>query len=133
MNGKRTLSPRRPLWLAGALMLVLGSGGCGSTATTADLADGRKALQTALDAWKGGQTPDALAKSTPSIHVADGDWKSGLLLQSYKADDEGKLVGTDLNYAVVLELKNDKGKVTSKKAVYAVSTHPQLLVLRQDD
>jgi len=134
LNGTTIPSPLRPWRLAAVLILALGTAGCGGPAATpADPADGRKALQAALDAWKGGEKPDALAQRTPSIHVSDGDWKSGLLLESYKADDEGKLIGSDLNYTVVLELKNAKGKASKKTAVYAVSTHPQLLVLRQDD
>jgi hypothetical protein len=133
LNGKRTHSPRRQPWLAGVLILAVGSAGCGSSATPADQAEGGKALQTALDAWKGGKTPDELAKQEPSIHVADSDWKSGLVLKDYKTDGEGKLIGADLNYSVVLELRDAKGKAKTKKAVYAVSTHPQILVLRQDD
>jgi hypothetical protein len=132
LNGTRTFSPRRSFRLAGVLILF-GAVGCGTSATPADSTDGRKALQAALDAWKGGEKPDALAQRTPSIHVADGDWNSGLTLRSYEAGSEGKLVGSDLNYTVVLELKDAKGKVSKKNAVYAVSTHPKLLVLRQDD
>jgi hypothetical protein len=85
-----------------------------------------------LEAWKGGETPAALARRTPPIHVSDGDWMTGLRLQGYQADDGGKLVGSDVNFNVVLELKTAKGKVVKKDAVYAVTTHPQLLVLRQD-
>jgi hypothetical protein len=112
--------------------MVLGCGGCGQSASPSDQVEGRKALQAVLDAWKAGEKPDALARRTPPIHVSDGDWMSGLRLQSYKADDDGKLVGSDVNYNVVLELKTAKGKVVKKNAVYAVTTHPQLLVLRQD-
>lgn len=133
MNEKRTALLRRAVALAFATCLALGGAGCGSSGTPADPDDGRKALLAALDAWKGGEKPDALAHRTPSIHVADGDWSSGLLLQDYKPDDEGRHVGSDLSYQVVLELKNAKGKVVKKTAVYAVSTQPQLLVLRQDD
>ncbi len=97
-----------------------------------DPVEGRAVLQTVLDAWKEGQTPEALAKRTPSIHVSDGDWMTGLRLQSYEADADGRLIGSDVNYNVVLELKTAKGKVIKKTAVYAVTTHPQLLVLRQD-
>jgi hypothetical protein len=132
LNPKPTFSPRRSWRLAGVVILALGAAGCGTSASPADRADGGKALQAALDAWKGGKTPGDLEKQTPSIHVSDGDWKSGYALESYKAD-EGKLVGADLNYAVVLEMKDPKGKATTKNVVYAVSTHPQLLVLRQDD
>jgi hypothetical protein len=122
----------RPPWPTGLLVLALVCAGCGQSGPS-DPTEGRKALLAALDAWKGGETPDALAKRNPSIHVSDGDWKSGLRLQTYRADDEGKLVGSDVNYSVALELKNARGKVTKKTAVYAVTTHPQVLVHRQDD
>lgn len=113
-------------------MLTLACAGCGASAPPSDPAEGRKTLQTVLDAWKGGEKPDALAQRTPPIHVTDGDWMSGLRLQSYEANDEGKLVGTDVNYNVVLELKTAKGKTVKRNAVYAVTTRPQLLVQRQD-
>jgi hypothetical protein len=134
MNRKTTTPTRRPSWPAGGvLMLLLCCGGCGQSASPSDPAEGRKALQAVLDAWKGGEKPDTLAQRTPPIHVADGDWMSGLRLQGYKADDGGKLVGSDVNYNVVLELKTAQGKVVRRDAVYAVTTHPQLLVLRQDN
>ncbi|MDR3634835.1 MAG: hypothetical protein P4L84_13605 [Isosphaeraceae bacterium] len=132
MNGKYPSPPYRSWWPAVALILALGSGCGGPSAPPSDAAEGRKTLQTVLDAWKGGEPPRALAQRTPPIHVTDGDWMSGLRLQSYEANDEGKLVGTDVNYNVVLELKTAKGKVVKKNAVYAVTTRPQLLVLRQD-
>jgi len=86
-----------------------------------------------LDAWKGGAKPDSFASQNPSIHASDGDWRSGLVLQNYRAVGEGMLVGSDLNYPVELELKNTRGQVTKKNAVYAVTTHPLLLVLRTDE
>jgi hypothetical protein len=139
LNAKQITTPRQDAWLEClpvlilivVLALVLG-GGCAPSARPSDPAEGRKALQATLDAWKGGGKPDALAQQSPSIHASDGDWKSGLVLQSYQAD-EGQLVGSDLNYSVVLELKNSRGKVARKTAVYTVTTHPQLLVLRQDN
>jgi hypothetical protein len=115
-----------------SLTLELG-GGCSPSARPSDPEEGRKALQAMLEAWKGGAKPDAFALQNPSIHASDGDWRSGLVLQSYRADVEGKLVGSDLNYAVELELKNTNGRVTRKNAVYAVTTHPMLLVLRTDE
>jgi hypothetical protein len=114
------------------LLMVLGSG-CGTSARTSDPDEGRKALQTMLDAWKSGAKPDDFAQQSPSIHASDGDWKSGLALQGYRTGDEARLVGTDLNYAVDLELKTPRGQIVKKTAVYAVTTHPQLLVLRMDE
>ena len=133
MDEKKT-PLRPPAWRpAIALILAMGAAGCGPAATPADPDDGRKALVAALDAWKGGEKPADLAARSPAIHVADGDWESGFQLQGYTPEGEGKLIGSDLNYTVALELKNPRGKVATRKAVYAVSTHPQILVLRQDD
>ena len=140
MKSMQITTPRQDSWLEVipmlvlllVLALVLGGGCAPSAARASDPDEGRKALQVMLDAWKGGSKPDALAQQNPSIHASDGDWKSGHVLQDYRAD-EGKLVGSDLNYAVELELKNPKGRVTRKTAVYAVTTHPQLLVLRLDE
>ncbi|WP_165232059.1 hypothetical protein [Aquisphaera insulae] len=132
MNPTPTLWLRRPRWPA-ALLILLGTAGCGIGAKPSDPTDGRNAIVTVLDAWKAGEKPEALAQRSPSIHVADSDWKSGLTLQGYDANGEGKLVGSDLNYKVVLELKDARGKVVKKEATYAVTTHPQLLVMRQDD
>jgi hypothetical protein len=139
LNSIQITSPRQDSWLAGipvlilVLILALVLGGCGQSARTSDQEEGRKALQTVLEAWKSGAKPDAFAQQTPSIHASDGDWKSGLALQDYRTADEARLVGTDLNYAVDLELKTPRGKVVKKTAVYAVTTYPQLLVLRMDE
>ncbi|WP_337175661.1 hypothetical protein [Paludisphaera sp.] len=135
MIRKRTTAPRPTIRTTAALALVLAlaASGCGTSGPPADPEYGRKALVTALDAWQAGATPASLAQATPPIHVADGDWNAGAKLQGYKADDEGKHFGADLNYRVVLELKPARGKATRRDAVYAVSTHPRLMVLRQDD
>jgi hypothetical protein len=114
------------------LILVMGCGGCGQQRSPADESDGRQALLIALDAWKAGDEPDNLAQRTPPIHVKDGDWKSGLRLKDYKADDAGKLVGSDINFNVALELTTAKGVLVKRDAVYAITTHPQVLVVRQD-
>lgn len=132
MMGRHRSLPRRSWCPMAALALVLGFGCGGPSAAPSDPVEGRQTLQTVLDAWKVGEKPAALSQRTPPIQVSDGDWLSGLRLQSYQADDEGKLVGTDVNYSVVLELKTAQGKVVKKTAVYAVTTRPQLLVHRQD-
>ncbi|HZW35099.1 MAG TPA: hypothetical protein VFF52_30535, partial [Isosphaeraceae bacterium] len=77
-------------------------------------------------------TPEDLSKRTPPIHVKDLDWTSGLRLVSYQAGETGKLVGYDMNYLVVLELKSPKGNSIKKNAVYTVTTHPEFLVARQE-
>ncbi|MHC5543393.1 hypothetical protein ACYOEI_34655, partial [Singulisphaera rosea] len=100
--------------------------------SAADPMRAQEALQKVLDAWKAGETPEALATRTPPIHVSDGDWRSGFRLVGYKAIGEGQLVGYDMTYPVTLELKSPKGRGVAKKAVYTISTNPMLLVLRQE-
>jgi hypothetical protein len=117
--------------LAAALAAASGCG-VGSSVHPADPTQAQAVLRTVLDAWKAGETPDALQKRTPPIHVADMDWRDGFRLVGYQADSEGKLVGYDMNYPVVLELKNPKGTAVKKKAVYTITTAPEVLVLRQE-
>lgn len=50
----------------------------------------------------------------------------------YDAGAEGRRVGYDMNYPVVLELKNPQGRLVKKNAVYTVTTSPELVVLRQE-
>jgi hypothetical protein len=128
----RTHRPRRPWSLACALLLSFGCG-ASQTGAPADPSRAQEALRAALDAWKGGETLDALAQRTPPIRVSDLDWSGGLRLEGYQAEEAGQLLGYDLNYPVVLNLKDRKGKALKKKAVYVVTTQPELLVLRQED
>jgi hypothetical protein len=120
--------------LALLVAAIVASSGCGagSTPKPADPDLAHEALRTVLDAWKSGETPADLGKRTPPIQVLDLDWQARLALVSYMAEPEGKLVGHDLNYPVVLELKNSKGRTIKKTAVNTVTTRPEILVLRQE-
>jgi hypothetical protein len=106
--------------------------GAGSRPETADATQARAALSAALDAWKAGEKPEVLARRSPPIHVKDVDWDGGFRLVDYKSDAEGKLAGYDMNYPVDLELKGPTGSSVKKKAVYTVTTRPELLVSRQE-
>jgi hypothetical protein len=119
------------VWIA---IVVLSASGCGigGSPQAADSAQARTALRTALDAWKAGEKPEELAKRTPPLHIKDGDWKDGFQLIGYEANTDGKLVGYDMNYPVNLELKSPKGATVKKKAVYTVTTKPELIVSRQE-
>jgi len=122
---------RRPWWLAVPLMLCLGCGS-GQSARPTDPGQALQTLRVVLDAWKAGETPQRLESRTPAIHVADPDWSAGFSLVGYQADSAGRLVGYDMNYPVVLELKDAKGRSLKKEAVYVITTAPMFLVLRQE-
>jgi hypothetical protein len=111
---------------------LLASGCMTATPQAADSAQARTALQSALDAWKAGEKPEDLARRTPPLHIKDVDWTGGFRLLGYEANTEGKLAGYDMNYPVVLELKGPKGDSVRKKAVYTVTTGPELIVSRQE-
>jgi hypothetical protein len=127
-----TIRLLRPQFFAAvALMFTTGCGVSIST-PTADPGEAQKTLHAALDAWKAGEKPEDLKKRATPIHIQDVDWGNGLRLVSYKADGDGKLMGFDMNYSVLLELTTPRGKAVKKNAVYTISTHPELLVLRHD-
>jgi len=94
MNRKHSNRLSPTCWWSGAFIsaLLLGAGGCD-----------RSPLPLTLPPYQG---PSRRSRSlkfatkagvpqqrVPPIHVTDGDWLSGLRLQSYKADGLGKLVG----------------------------------------
>jgi hypothetical protein len=126
-----------PLRVMGAGLLlgaIAVSSGCGAgqTPRAADPDQAHQALRTVLDAWKSGEMPADLGKRTPPIRVLDLDWQAGHALLGYQAGAEGKRVGHDMNYPVQLELRNSRGRTIKKTAVYTVTTHPEVLVLRQE-
>jgi hypothetical protein len=118
-------------WIAGVLLIASGCG-AGNRPDNADATQARAALSAALDAWKAGQKPKVLAQRSPPIHVKDVDWDGGFRLVDYKSEAEGKLVGYDMNYPVDLELRSPTGSSVKKKAVYTVTTRPELLVSGQE-
>lgn len=131
MNRIGILHAPRTWWLAGAFCMSLGCG-AGGTSHPADPAQAHEALRAVLDAWKAGEKPEDLEKRTPPIRVKDLDWTEGFRLVSYRADADGRLVGYDLNYPVVLELKSPRGNAVKRNAIYTVTTRPEILILRQE-
>ena len=98
-----------------ALLLLLSGCGSDGAAYQADPGQAQQTLRTVLDAWKAGEKPASLENQTPRILVKDSDWQDGFTLVSYQADAEGKLVGYDMNYPVVLELKSPKGNTRQEE------------------
>lgn len=105
--------------------------GCGSTAALpADHDTARKALDRALAAWQEGKPPESLRDEQPPIVINDHVWSKGGRLVRYEVEGDGKLVGADQRFQVVLWLRGDKGKDKKQMTEYNVGTNPILTVIR---
>jgi hypothetical protein len=111
------------------LGLVLMAGCKRPAPPPADPDKAREVLKTALDAWRKGESADSLRQRSPSITAADPKWQDGHQLVRYEIG-ESKIVGCDLQCNVVLVLKAPDGKQSEQKAIFNVSTAPNLVVVR---
>jgi hypothetical protein len=103
--------------------------GCG---TTGDIKDyipsdelARRALTTALDAWKSGKTPDQIGASKPAINVQDTQWSAGKKLTAYEF--VGPATGEDQNRRYTVRLTVE-GTSTPQETTYVVSGKDPLWV-----
>jgi hypothetical protein len=112
------------------------SGLAGCTAQSAnklaDPAEARRALRLSLESWQSGVASTSLKENEPPIVVVDHQWRGGYQLVRYQLGADGH-IGTSLRCQVQLALRNTKGKLLHKKAVYSVGTSPVLTVLREED
>jgi Flp pilus assembly protein TadD len=108
--------------------------GCGepSLQAPADSAQAQTALRTVLDAWQGGEQPDALRTASPAVRVNDPDWSAGCRLTNYQIASEGDRAGLDMRYRVTLTLQQPNGRTIRKNTVYMIGTSPMLTVVRND-
>jgi hypothetical protein len=95
----------------------------------ADPEEGGKALQTALEAWKKGQTPEELEKMSPPILMNEDDWRLGKRLLDFKVE-ENTLKGRQVRSRVRIKLEDKSGKSLEKKAAYIIDTTPRLVIVR---
>jgi hypothetical protein len=127
---------RRRFFAAVVVVLAaLTTAGCrgSSVANPVDPPRAREALKTALDAWKGGQSPDSLKSSSTPMTVQDLDWAGGAKLIDYQVLDDGKALDANLSIRVklVLDGRNKKtGKANEKNVWYLVTTSPSVTVFR---
>lgn len=116
-----------------AAVCGLGVLGCGpSRPEPSDPALGRDTLAGALDAWKGGDTPDGYRAVAPAVTVVDRHWQKGVKLLDYEIDGDGKPDGFDVQFKVKLTVQSAAGKKSQDKATYNVSTTPKLVVVRYE-
>jgi hypothetical protein len=121
-------------------MPALAFGGCclalmvGCSKTLDDPVDpneARAVLQTALDAWKQGESYGDLQKRTPPIYFREPEWEAGKKLVTFKA---GKvdLMGRQGRCSVKLSLLDKAGKATEREISYLIDTTPQVVIVREN-
>lgn len=115
-----------------AAMVMTFVSGCGMNAEpVSDPVQAETVLSTALEAWKSGTTCEDLEKRTPSIVVVDPDWKAGAGLLAFEPQP-ARVAGNNVTMPVRLTLKTSKGRKVERTAVYAITTSPVALIIRED-
>ena len=111
------------------ILIVLFVGGCSAPLPpAADSGQARSALQTALDAWQKGETPQSLQSRSPAIHVNDPGWSSGEQLIKYEILSE-QSHGQSWNCQVLLTVQV-RGAAAQQQADYVIDTKPAIVVVR---
>lgn len=123
------LSLRTGLVAVAFLTSLAGCAGGGSPVS--DPAHAEEILSTALEAWKSGTSSDSLAALKPSIVVIDPDWKAGAGLVSFQPQG-ARLAGNNVTMPVRLTLKTGKGRKVERMAVYAITTNPVKMIVREE-
>jgi len=104
--------------------------GCGRTLDpNADPAEADKALRTALEAWKGGKSPDDLKQGRPPILMNEDDWRTGKRLLDYEME-KGSLSGRQVRCRVRIKLQGADGEAADREAVYIIDTVPRIVIVR---
>jgi hypothetical protein len=111
------------------LALCLLSGCTRTLDPNSDPGEADKALHTALEAWKGGQSPDDLKQGHPPIIMNEDDWRTGSRLLDYEME-EGVLSGRQVRCRVRIKLRDRDGQTVEREAVYIIDTIPRIVIVR---
>lgn len=119
--------------LAAALLILAGcSKQAGSVPTPPyDSEKARDALVLCLESWKKGQAKTLLRRKPP-IRFEDDDLLAGLRLAEYEIEEPDAPIVLHKDVAVILSLRDARGQVVRREALYQVATEPGLAVLRSD-
>src|ERR1700751_5925084 len=103
------------------LALCLLSGCRRGLGPDADAGKADTALQTALEAWKSGKSPQDLQKESPPIIMNDDDWRGGKRLLEFTME-KGTLSGRQVRCRVRIKLQDKEARTEEREAVYIIDT-----------
>ena len=95
--------------------LLVFASGCGQKV---DLDRAGQAVISALEAWKGGGTPEQLAAQ--AIEITEPDWKAGYRLLDFQLKSASLQPQQGPRVVVVLTVQGRAGKRVSKEVAYEV-------------
>jgi hypothetical protein len=116
------------LWLTVLLGAWTCAGCTPSLPPTTDPKEARAALETALDTWKRGESPQTLKDRTPPIQFADLNWDKGARLLAYEVADEQPR-GLGMRITVKLSLESKDGKRRDATTIYTAETRPRIIIV----
>jgi hypothetical protein len=118
-------------WRVGLMLLLILAAGCGRSLKSKDLDRARTAVQTGLEAWQNGESPQSLENRDPAVRFMDDDWKQGWKLVSFEITNTHG-AGGDLTprCEVQLTLQDRRGKKIDRRVVYAIENGPPITVVR---
>lgn len=112
-------------------VILVAAAGCGQgLPPAADPGRARAALQTSLEAWKEGQSPDALRARSPAIYFNDDAWKADTRLADYAIRSEAAN-GQGWRCDVQLTLQAGDGQTRDRLASYQIDTDPEIVIVEQ--
>lgn len=112
------------------LVSLAGCGGSGSPHPV-DADEARSTLQSVLQSWQDGDTPESWSQRSPEVVVQDLEWQSGSKLESFEILGEGNPQDANLHCDVKLNLVTPEGEQVERTVTYLVGTSPTLTVFRK--
>jgi len=118
------------VWIA-ALLLAMTCVGCtASPPPPADPKEARGAVETALEAWKRGETMQSLTERKPPIQFTDLNWEKGFTLEKYEITS-AEPRGVSMRITVKLAMKTKEGQKRDAPAVYIADTAPRIVIVTE--
>jgi hypothetical protein len=119
-------------WGLGTLMLATITGCWGNPALEhrVEPNTAKSTLESVLNSWQDGASPESWQEKMPKVVVQDFDWKSGAKLQSYEFIGDPEAVDANLYCKVKLKLQIPGKGSREQTVTYLVGTSPVLTVFR---
>ncbi len=127
--------PEKPCgWLllaTGMLSTMLGAG-CGKKPAPQPVDRAEKIVETFLDSWSRGASPEKFTSPKQPIDASDPDWQAGYRLLSFLSIESRPTEGTPDRFRcrVALSLQDRAGKSVDKEVEYDVQIGTRCIISR---